>query len=199
MLKAILFDMDGTITCPHIDWHALRQRVGAPQGVPIMEYADSLSNPQKERAHALVEAAEMEAAEQAVLNPGARELLVELRAYPLRLALVTNNNRKAMRTIVDKFRLDFDLLLSREDAPLKPAPDLVLRALERFKLAPTQACFVGDGTYDRLASQAAGVPYIHLAHDRDTAVTGPTIHALDELWDYIKLDGAASGRCQNRQ
>ena len=190
MIKAIFFDMDGTITRPHIDWPALRQQVGVPQGMPIMEYADSLPPQKKERAHAQVEAAELEAAEQAVINPGAGELLRALRTYPLKLALITNNNRSAMHIIVDKFHLKFDLLLSREDAPLKPAPDLVLYALERFQLTPTEVCFVGDCNYDRLASEAAGVPYIHLAHDRNAPLNGPTIHTLDELWDHIRLDEA---------
>jgi len=198
MLKAIFFDMDGTITRPHIDWPALRRQVGVPQGVPIMEYADSLPPKKRERAHAQVEAAELEAAEQSELNPGAGELLRALRTQPLKLALITNNNRSAMHIIVDKFHLKFDLLLSREEAPLKPAPDMVLYALERFQLTPTEVCFVGDGNYDRLASEAAGVPYIHLAHECSAPLNGPTIHALDELWDHIKLDDATLGLPQDQ-
>lgn len=188
MIEAILFDMDGTITRPHIDWKTLRQRVGAPEGKPIMEYVDSLPTPKQERGHAIIEEIEMEAAEQAVLNPGAAELLRELRAYSLRLGLITNNNRSAMRKVVQKFDLDFDLLLSREDAPLKPAPDLLLLALDTFQLEPAQACFVGDGHYDRMASEAAGIPYIQLMHERQMPVQEPVIYALRELWDYLELD-----------
>ena len=191
MLKAIFFDMDGTITRPHIDWPSLRQRVGVPEGIPIMAHIESLAKPERGKAEAIVEEVEFEAAEQAALNPGAAELIRALRAHPLQLVLITNNHRRAMRHVVDKFGLEFDLLLSREDAPLKPAPDLLLLALEKFALRPEETCFVGDGRYDRMASQAAGIRYIHLAHDGQPAEDELTLNALDELWNFLAAEGIA--------
>jgi HAD superfamily hydrolase (TIGR01509 family) len=193
MLKAVLFDMDGTITRPHIDWAALRQRLGVPAGVPIMEYVEGLSSPQQEEANALLEAVEMEAAAEAVLNPGAAELLAQLRREGLRLALITNNHRRAMQAVVEKFGLDFDLLLSREDAPLKPAPDLLLLALEHFGCTPEEACFVGDGRYDRVASEAAGVPYVHLAHDPQALAEGLSVPSLAALRTCLRGAGLLGG------
>jgi HAD superfamily hydrolase (TIGR01509 family) len=189
VLRAIVFDMDGTITRPHIDWPALRQRVGVPQGMPIMEYIEGLPEPARSRAHGVVEETEMEAADAAVLNPGALELLGRLRRRAVRLALVTNNHRRAMRTVVDRFGLEFDLLLSREDARLKPAPDLLLMAIDRLEVAASEACSVGDGRYDRDASEAAGIRYIHLSHDPALPTTEPTVHSLDELWQHLVGDG----------
>jgi HAD superfamily hydrolase (TIGR01509 family) len=185
MLKAVFFDMDGTITRPCIDWKALRQRVGVPEGMPIMAYIESLAPPARQQAEAILETAETQAAEAAELNPGAAELIRDLRALLLRLALITNNHRRAMQQVVARFGLRFDLLLSREDAPLKPAPDLLLLALERLGLEPGNACFVGDGRYDQLASEAAGIRYIHLANDSRPADGAPTIYALSELWRHL--------------
>ena len=187
MLKAVLFDMDGTITEPSIDWPRLRARVGVPRDMPIMEYVESLEGESRERAEAEVRAVEMEAVEGAALNAGAAPLLRQLRHRGLRLALVTNNHRRAMEQVVETFGLDFDLLLCREDALLKPAPDLLLLALRRLQLDAGACCFVGDGRYDREASRAAAMPYIHLAHD-GVAVDGePTIRALGELWRHLDL------------
>jgi HAD superfamily hydrolase (TIGR01509 family) len=191
MLRAIFFDMDGTITRPHIDWPTLRQRVGVPEGMPIMEYIETLSSPDRRQAEEIVEEVEFQAAEAAALNPGAAELVHDLRAHPLKLALITNNHRRAMHHIVEKFHLEFDLLLSREDAQLKPAPDLLLLALDRFQLTPEQTCFVGDGRYDRMASDAAGIPYIHLANDGQPADGAPTLFALEELWLHIGFEKPA--------
>ena len=42
MIEAILFDMDGTVTEPNIDWRALRDRLGVPQGTAIMDHISSL-------------------------------------------------------------------------------------------------------------------------------------------------------------
>jgi HAD superfamily hydrolase (TIGR01509 family) len=193
MLKAVLFDMDGTITRPHIDWAALRQRLGVPAGVPIMGYVESLPSPQQEEAGAVLEEVEMAAALAAELNPGAAEVLAQLRQEGLRLALITNNHRRAMQVVVEKFGLGFDLLLSRENAPLKPAPDLLLLALEHFGCVPTEACFVGDGRYDRAASEAAGVAYIHLAHDGQGPVEGLAVPSLAALRACLRGAGLLGG------
>ena len=185
-MRAVFFDMDGTITRPVIDWADLRRRAQIPEGEQIMPYIDRLPAAAGRRARATVEAIEMEAAVGAELNPGAPELLGELRARGLRLALITNNHRAAMVSMVEKFGLHFDLLLSREDADLKPAPDLVNLALRRFCLRPAEACFIGDGKYDRMASQAAGVAYIHLTHDgAEDFADGATIRSLSEAWTYL--------------
>ena len=48
--------------------------------------------------------------------------------------------------------------------------------------------FVGDGHYDRAASAAAGIPYIHLAHDPHAQTDGPTIRHLGELPGHLSPD-----------
>jgi len=76
--------------------------------------------------------------------------------------------------------------VSREDALLKPAPDLLLLALEKFSITAAEAVFIGDGRYDRDASRAAGVRYIHLEHDRSRPAEGEVIHGLAELLNQLE-------------
>ena len=92
-----------------------------------------------------------------------------------------------MHFVVEKFALRFDLLLSREDAPLKPAPDLLFLALEKLGLNPQATVFVGDGHYDRSASAAAGIRYIHLEHGHTQVVSESTVFTLREVWNYLEL------------
>ena len=186
MLKAILFDMDGTITRPSIDWKDLRLRVGVPEGVPIIAHIDSLPRAAAEAAEAVVREVEYEAAVAAQANPGLCELFEYLDRQPLDLVLVTNNHRRAMHHIVDKLGLNFRFVLSREDATLKPAPDLMILALGKLGLRPYEVVCVGDGHYDRTASAAAGIRYIHLSHDRSAPVEGPTIYELGELLQHLE-------------
>jgi HAD superfamily hydrolase (TIGR01549 family) len=184
-IKALLFDMDGTLTVPNIDWKILRTRVGVPEGVGIMEHIYTLSKQEAQRADNIVREIEMASVQKAIANQGLAELFANLAQKPWKLALVTNNHRQAMELVVATFNLHFDLLLSREDAQLKPAPDLLQLALEHFDLAATEAVFVGDGRYDRDASAAAGVRYIHLEHDHDRPVSGEVIYGLSELLDQL--------------
>ena len=187
MIEAILFDMDGTVTEPNIDWRALRDQLGVPQGTAIMDHISSLPADERESAEVRLRQAEFAAARKATPTPGVIELTIRLRARGIRLGLVTNNHREAMEHVVEKIGLCFDLMLSREDGTLKPAPDLLLMALRELGLSPAQVRFVGDGHYDCAASAAAGVEYIHLSHESNQPVDGPTIHSLDELWDYLEL------------
>jgi HAD superfamily hydrolase (TIGR01509 family) len=184
-IKAVLFDMDGTLTAPNLDWLELRSRVGVPQGTGIMEHIYSLSAADAQRADVIVREVELASVQKAVASDGLTELFTALKDKPWKRALITNNHREAMHHVVGVFGLPFDLLLSREDAQLKPAPDLLLLALERFDISATEAVFVGDGRYDRAASAAAGVRYIHLEYDRSKPVEGETIYRLGELLDRL--------------
>jgi HAD superfamily hydrolase (TIGR01509 family) len=181
IVKAILFDMDGTLTVPNIDWQELRTRVGVPPGVGIMEHIYTLSAAQAQQADDIVRQIEMASVLQAEANSGMDQLFSHLEQFPWKLALITNNHRQAMEHVVSRFDLHFDLLLSREDALLKPAPDLVLLALERFGITAQEAVFVGDGRYDREACAAAGVHYIHLVHDATRPREGDVIYSLEQL------------------
>ena len=188
MIKAVFFDMDGTIAEPNIDWQDLRQQLRIPQGEAIMDHIMSLPSGERERTEASLKQIEYEAAEQASPTPGIVELVKGLREKEIKVALITNNHREAMHRVVDDIGLAFDLMLSREDGILKPAPDLLLMALRELQVSAVEVRFVGDGKYDRLACKAADIEYIHLSHASNGAVDdGKTIDSLDELWDYLGL------------
>jgi HAD superfamily hydrolase (TIGR01549 family) len=173
--------MDGTLSQPNLDFALLRRRVGVPEGRDIIGHMASLRPRQQAQAQAVVESIEMEAALQAQPNPGAIETVAHLKRQGINLGLVTNNHRQAMHHTLQRLGLDFPLKLSREDGQSKPAPDLLLLALQRLGCQADEACFVGDGKYDHQASLAAGVAYIHLSHDLCPLEGVTTIFSLTQL------------------
>ncbi|MFF0155991.1 HAD family hydrolase [Streptomyces sp. NPDC005263] len=50
-----------------------------------------------------------------------------------------------------------ELVITRQDAPPKPAPDGLYLALNRLNIEPERAVFVGDSPTDMTAARAAGV------------------------------------------
>ena len=56
-IRALFFDMDGTLTVPNIDWKELRARVGVAEGVGIMEHIYALSGVEARRADLIVRVA----------------------------------------------------------------------------------------------------------------------------------------------
>ena len=159
----VLFDMDGTIYDSGIDFLAIRERLGLPQnGMPILDQLRAASHETRTRGIELLHTAEAEGAADGRLIPGTIELLVWLRRRGIRCALITNNSRRSVDAIFAKHPLSFDLVLTRDDAAAKPAPDLFLKALQRFHVQPSHAVAVGDTHLDALAAHRAGIREIHL-------------------------------------
>jgi HAD superfamily hydrolase (TIGR01509 family) len=162
--RAIILDMDGTITQPVIDWKKLRAEIGSPQDRTIMQHIRSLSGDERERAESILLKTEMEGTRNVPLNQGFFQLHAEIRARGLRTALVTNNHGAAMRNVLATHDLSFDIALSRDDGELKPAPDMITLALEHLKCGADEALGVGDSHLDIAACGAAGVTCIYLTH-----------------------------------
>ncbi|BAS27843.1 HAD family hydrolase [Limnochorda pilosa] len=95
---------------------------------------------------------------------GVPELLAELarmkeRLPGLAVGVATNKRSPMAQHILDHLRLSryLDVVQGLEDGlEPKPAPDLLLRALERVGARPGQALFVGDTEGDLRAARAAG-------------------------------------------
>ena len=186
MLKAIIFDMDGTLTEPHINWPVLRAAIACPPGKTIIEHIESLPPDLSARANRILLDTEREAAEQAGIADGAKDLLDALRGRGLKLALVTNNHREAMHTILQRGNLCFEIALSRDDGRLKPAPDLIHLALDHLSVSPGETIGIGDGRYDILACEAADVRCIYLTHGKPAFDHEPSIAALDALLSVLE-------------
>ena len=70
-LKAVIFDMDGTLTQPYIDWKSLRAQIHCPIDKTIIEHINSLPSEASERANDILMQTEREAAQHAEINDGA--------------------------------------------------------------------------------------------------------------------------------
>ncbi len=186
MIKAIIFDMDGTITRPSIDWRALRERIGAAPGRTIIDHIEGLGPAEAERANRILVETEMEACVHSDLNEGALEMLDYLRGQNVRTALVTNNHEEGMRVVLERHGLRFDVALSRDDGVLKPSADLIRRALEALGLRPEEALSIGDGRYDLEASAGAGVPFLYVTHGRPSLDHQPAVTSMVEALSWVK-------------
>ena len=94
-------------------------------------------------------------------EPGLMDILAELkRCY--KVAMATNRGR-SVPALLKHFGLEqtFDYVSTILDvAHPKPAPDLLLHCLRQAEVLPEEAVYVGDMENDRIASMAAGIPFI---------------------------------------
>ena len=189
-VQAVLFDMDGTITRPNIDFVAIRIDIGVPIGESILEHVAGLEGAERDRAQKILAGYEADAARNSELNDGAEELVGFLHERDICTALITRNNRNAAQVVCDKHGLRFDVVVAAEDAPPKPSPEPVRLVARRLQIEPARMLMVGDFLFDIQAGTAAETRTVFLTNGRkpDFEVEADfTIDGLAELIDMLSL------------
>jgi len=103
---------------------------------------------------------------------GVLELMAALKAEGFRLAVVSNKPDEAVRALRADFFADAVQIAVGETAAIrrKPAPDMLLAAMEQLGADPDKTVFVGDSEVDIATARAADLPCISVLwgfRDRD--------------------------------
>jgi HAD superfamily hydrolase (TIGR01549 family) len=159
-LRAVLFDMDGTILTP--EEHSSLLEFKARWGIPMEQLIVPNLSRLPEDAYANFIELESSLAQHSVLRSGVPTLLRVLKDAGIRTALVTNNSTQSARVVTEKHGIGFDLILTRDDEAMKPAPDMLLKALEVLGVPTPNAVMVGDTGADVGAAEAAQVGHCYL-------------------------------------
>ncbi len=191
-VRAVVFDMDGTLTESHLDFDLIRRESGVPQGRPILEYMEEASAGERRRIEEVLDRHERDAAGRCVLREGTLEVLQSLASRGLRLALLTRNSAESVRVVLKRFGLEFDCWLSRHDAAPKPSPEPVLKIAERLALSPKEMLVVGDYLFDVQSGSAAGSRTAFLRTRPDLAPPEESDFVIDDLRELLELIPAAA-------
>jgi HAD superfamily hydrolase (TIGR01509 family) len=157
-IRAVVYDLDGTLVDSGLDFPAIRREMALPEGVPILEALAEI--PPGERLDdclRVLDRHECEAAERATLMPGAAELVANLAARDIPQGIFTRNSRRCSTRMLERVGLRFRWVLCREDGPPKPHPAGLLKLCEIWRVDPADVLFVGDYLHDINAGRAAGV------------------------------------------
>lgn len=87
---------------------------------------------------------------------GIAEVLAELGGIK---STATTKGTPTTRIVLEKFGLIqyFDHVQGTDGFPAKPAPDVIHKSLDLFRVAPEDVLFIGDSEADMAAGRAAGV------------------------------------------
>ncbi|MBT1443968.1 HAD family hydrolase [Shewanella sp. JM162201] len=157
-IKALVFDLDGTLAHSNPDFPAIREALGIASGCDILMHVNALPSAEQVAAMALVHQYELEAAGRSRWIDGAPELLALLSQQGRPTAILTRNTREAAMLTLSRLNLEVDLLLTREDAPPKPDPAGLLTIIGRLNLTPSEVLYVGDYLFDIETANRAGCP-----------------------------------------
>ena len=76
---------------------------------------------------------------------------------------IATNRTDTMEQLLGQFELDgyFDLIVTSSDVRQpKPHPDVLIKILDHFSLAPHLVIYIGDSQVDELAAKAADMPLV---------------------------------------
>lgn len=193
MIKAILFDLDGTLIDTnnliiksfkhtfktHLDIEVDEKIIVNFFGEPL---ATSLKPYDEENVDKMIKIyREFNEKNHDVLTKGfigIEEALKELKSLGIKLAIVTSKRRLLAERGLDLFNIKqyFNFIVTPEDTKLhKPNGEPVLKACELLKVVPTETIMVGDSHNDILCGKNAG---------SKTCLVEYTILAMEELSKY---------------
>jgi HAD superfamily hydrolase (TIGR01509 family) len=189
-IKAVIFDLDGTITRPFFDFDSIREEIGMDKdGDPILEAMQKMPPAERKRAENILQFHEDRAVKDSKLNDGAAETLEALGRRCVPIGILTRNKRSNALAIAKMHNLAFDAIVGREDGPVKPDAFGVLNLCEQFAVEPAETLVVGDYLFDLLSARAAGAVAVLLkTHEKCSEFAEYadfTVTSLDELLGII--------------
>ncbi len=155
-LKAVVFDMDGTITKPVLNFKQIRQELNLSHEGDIAELILELSDAEQEIAWKIIYQHEQEAMNNQTLQPGFLDVLALCRQYGLKVGVITRNISQSVEVLCEKFDLTFDHVMTRECEYIKPHPGPLLFLLKKWKLKGEEAIMIGDYIHDVECANRAG-------------------------------------------
>ncbi|MFW9800165.1 MAG: HAD family hydrolase [Candidatus Thorarchaeota archaeon] len=187
MLKAVVFDLDGTLTVLALPLDAMRRDTkeyylgkGLPQSLldpedgissstlKAREYFLSQGVPDEEwdamqaEIDMILSGHEGWAATNAKLIDGSLDVVRELKSRGMKTAILTNNGRNAVNQILKQIPMSdlFDVIQTRHESPSpKPYPDGLMKIVDELGVGLDEVIYVGDARIDSAAAARAGIPF----------------------------------------
>jgi HAD superfamily hydrolase (TIGR01509 family) len=188
-VHAVIFDLDGTLTKPFLNFDQIRSEMGlSSSSVGILEAMDKMSPEQRHQAMAILDRHESDAARNARLNEGVHELLETLRQRAIAVGLLTRNTRQNTLLVAAEHNLKFDAIVDRSDGPVKPDGFGVRKLCEDFGVKPSETLVVGDFLHDLVSARDAGATAILMrTHPRASEFETQADYSIDRLEPLIPL------------
>ncbi len=191
-IKAVIFDLDGTITEQFLNFPVIRAEMGlTADDPPILEALEKMPADRKLVAMQILDRHEKIAIEKSALNRGAKQILHNIRQRGIFIGILTRNTRENARAVAVKHGLEFDAIFDRYDGPVKPDPFGVLSLCAGFGVLPAETLVVGDYLFDMMCAKNAGAVSVllksHADADKFLEWADYAIDTLSEIENVLEM------------
>ena len=102
-IKAVIFDLDGTITRPYFDFDVIREEIGLDRNSgPVLESMEKMTPQQRLKAEEILNYHEQKAVKESELNADAKKTLSKLRGAGIHIGVLTRNKKDNAFAIANK-------------------------------------------------------------------------------------------------
>ncbi|MBS4177881.1 HAD family hydrolase [Lederbergia citrea] len=187
MIKAVIFDFDGTIVDTESAWFDIYRavlkaehqydlslkdfvKIVGTTDEALFDFIDqSLDSPLDRKLFGeKVKEQFKEIKEQLVLREGFLEILESIKDSGVQLALASSSKRDWVVGFLDRYELTeyFPIIFTAEDVQeVKPNPELYIKTLEALGVDPDEAVAVEDSANGSLAAIRAGINCLIIPND----------------------------------
>ena len=164
-LRGIVFDMDGTLTVPNIDFDELYRQCGVSTNDDILKVVkEEMSDEEAKRAWNIIDEFEAKGRTDMKLMPGTLELIDWFHAQGIPMSIVTRNTDKTLQHFFKQLSTPHTMIgLSRDnnDFPSKPHPASLIDIVQNkwsIPLPTQDVLMIGDSvSNDVVFGNTAGV------------------------------------------
>lgn len=187
MIRAVVFDLDGTLIYNHTNFMKMRKCVvkelisgGIPEEILdesdiIVNNMSQAENYAKENginvsklysaAGEIMSQVEMETVDLTTPVEGALDTIISLQNECYKTGILTRGSRQYAESALKAANLDieFDVFICRDDYPeeeAKPSPIAMQRAAEKMRVEVSECLYLGDHAIDMRCAVSAGAQFL---------------------------------------
>ncbi|RLG81075.1 MAG: haloacid dehalogenase [Thermoprotei archaeon] len=210
VVRAVLFDMDGTLidTMDLIaecwsqalkahGYSVSKEDIYRAAGLPAVTIMKMYTGVEDPELHSSIRSYANKCFEERLkskdlLFPRVKETLLELKKNGLLLGVATSSSCKRARALLAQAGVAelFDVVQCLEEGMSgKPEPDVLVAAIKKLGVSPREAIYVGDSLVDCIAASNAGVKFVLVARSwsSTSSILGSGCGVLAVIEDVAEL------------
>ncbi|KAI9207944.1 HAD-like domain-containing protein [Polychytrium aggregatum] len=182
-IRGVVFDMDGTLTIPFLNFKEMRRRLDLHASDDIVHKLNEWTGERRVAAERIIREMEEEALANTQLQPNVHKLLGELQSLRIPLAILTRNAMPSVAHVLENHlpQYRFSPIITRDFVPTKPAPDPLLHIARAWGYDPRELIMVGDAKDDLACGTQAGAVTVLLMNEANRHLQEHATIAVSDL------------------